>query len=363
MKPKKSDLLTIALFCGFLTAMAALYLILPKTEFSQLEKRYLASAPKADWDDIASGDWGEDVESYLADHIPFRDFFVGLNAYFDLYTGRQAGKDIQVLGDALVEAPVEIDTTAAQRKMNVINGFAETVGQTVDFAIVPSAGWAHAGQSGEYFDDAIIRGIYAMTSENIRTVDMLSVFENHPELYYRTDHHWTSEGAYEGYKTYMTEIGREYRKKSDFSIEIIEDFQGSTYSRSALWLTPGESLELWLGSENLTVTNAETEGIHEGTFYRNRLEEADKYTVFLDGNHSLVRIQNPEKTGKILVIRDSYSNCLGAFLAESYGEVVLVDLRYYASPVSELAAEGFDNILVLYSIGNFMTDTNIPRLR
>lgn len=363
MKPKTSELLTVALFCGFLFTMAALYLILPKTEFSQLEKRYLTAAPKADFQIIVSGDWGEDVESYMADHIPFRDFFVGLNAYFDLYTGRQAGKEIQVLGDALVEAPVEIDSSAAYRKMNVINSFGEALGQTVDFAIVPSAGWARRGQSGGYFDDAIIRGIYAMAGEHVRIVDMLSVFEGQPELYYRTDHHWTSEGAFEGYKAYMAEINREYREKQNFSIEIAEDFQGSTYSRSALWLTPGENLELWLGSENLTVTNAETEGAHAGVFYRERLEEADKYTVFLDGNHSLVRIRNPEKTGKILVIRDSYSNCLGPFLAESFGEVVLVDLRYYTNPVSELASEGFDNILFLYSIGNFMSDTNIPRLR
>ena len=363
MKAKKSEILTIALFCGFLVVMAVLYLILPKAEFSQLEKRYLASMPKADFEDIASGEWGGDVESYLADHIPFRDFFVGLNAYFDLYTGRQAGKDIQILGDSLVEAPVEMDTSAAQRKMSVINTFAEIVGQKVDLAIIPSAGWAYESRSGAYSDEAIIQNIYAMAGENVHPVDMLSVFKEQPQLYYRTDHHWTSEGAFEAYKAYVTENDREYREKADFKVEIVEDFRGSTYSRSALWLTPGENLEMWHGSENLTVVNAETEGIHEGVFYREQLEEADKYTVFLGGNHSLVRIQNPEKNGKILVIRDSYANCLGAFLAESYGEVVLVDLRYYTSPVSELAAEGFDQILVAYSIGNFMTDTNIPRLR
>jgi hypothetical protein len=363
MKPKKSDFVTIALFCGFLFAMTVLYLILPKTEFSQLEKRYLATAPRADWKDIASGDWGEDAESYLADHIPGRDFFVGLNAYFDLYTGRQSGKEIRVFGDRLVEAPLDMDTGAFAAKMNILNGFADTVGQTVNLAIVPSAGWALKGQSGGYFDDGFIRGIYAMAGENLQPVDLLPVFENRPELYYRTDHHWTGEGAFEAYQALMQEFDREFREKADFSIESVEDFQGSTYSRSALWLTPGEPIELWLGSENLTVTNAETEGTHKGVFYRERLEEADKYTVYLDGNHSLVRIVNPEKTGKILVVRDSYANCLGPFLAESYGEVVLVDLRYYANPVSELAAEGFDDILILYSIGNFLTDTNIPRLR
>ena len=86
--------------------------------------------------------------------------------------------------------------------------------------------------------------------------------------------------------------------------------------------------------------------------------------MFLDGNHSVVRVKNPEKQGKLLVIRDSYSNCLGGFLAESYGEVVLVDLRYYRQAVSELVnQEGFDDILVCYSCANFLTDTNLMLLR
>ena len=94
------------------------------------------------------------------------------------------------------------------------------------------------------------------------------------------------------------------------------------------------------------------------------LHSANGYTVFLDGNHSLVRIHNPEAEGKLLVIRDSYSNSLGCFLAESYSEVVLVDLRYYKQPVSALAAqEGFDDILICYSIGNFLTDNNLIFLR
>ena len=94
-----------------------------------------------------------------------------------------------------------------------------------------------------------------------------------------------------------------------------------------------------------------------------RLKELDKYTVYLGGNQPLVRIHNPEGEGRILVIRDSYANCLGTFLAQSYAEVVLVDLRYYKSPVSELAKEGFDQVLVCYSLYNFLTDANFPWLK
>jgi 23S rRNA pseudouridine1911/1915/1917 synthase len=114
----------------------------------------LAEAPKADWEDIASGDWGEDVEGYMADHIPGRDFLVGLNAYFDLYTGRQVGKDIRVDQDRLVEAPVKANDFTAKRYFSVINSFADTLDRKVMLAIVPSAGWA-AGLDG-YEDDAII---------------------------------------------------------------------------------------------------------------------------------------------------------------------------------------------------------------
>ena len=358
---KKHELLTIVLFCGFLLSMTLGFFLLPKSEFSVNEKRFLAEAPDVTWDNISSGDWGNDIESYLADHIPGRDFFVGLNAYFELLTGRQVGKDIRAEGGKLLEAPLKANEAAIARNMKAINSFAENVQHPVDLMIIPSAGWA-MGLEG-YQDEQIIHSIYGQ-AKTVGPLNVCDQFAGKPELYYDTDHHWTSEGAYTAYRFYMKRTGRWFRTEDHFSVETVSGFQGSTYSRSALWLTEGENLELWHGSDGLTVTNAETEMRHEGVFYRERLEEADKYTVYLDGNHPIVRIQNPNAEGKLLVIRDSYSNSLGCFLAESYGEVVLIDLRYYRQPVSQLVAEEtFDDILICYSIGNFMTDTNLVWLR
>lgn len=376
MSKRTEDILITALFCGFLAMMLVCYLLLPHQAFSETEKRYLAEKPALTRENLLSGQLGEDIETYMADHIPGRNFFVGLNAWANLISGRQVTKDIRLLeGNLLAEAPIEWNEAQIQKNMAAINSFGAGLKQDVHFLLVPSAGWA--AQSSRrtfldlfsretYRDQEIIEDIYALAGEEIATMDVSGVLLETEGAYFRTDHHWTSKGAYRVYAALMEQAGRDFPGEEAFRVETVDGFCGSTYSRSALWSIPAESLELWHSDTRLLVENAEEPGIHEGVFYRNRLEEADKYTVYLDGNHSVVRIENPAMAGKgkLLLVRDSYSNLLGTFLAESYEEVILVDLRYYKNPISQLAEqEGCSEILIVYSLGNFMTDANIIWLR
>lgn len=376
MSKRNEDILITALFCGFLAVMLVCYLVMPHQAFSETEKRYLAEKPALTWENLLCGQLGDDIESYMADHIPGRNFFVGLNAWANLVSGRQVTGDIRLLeGNRLAEAPIERNTEQILKNMDTIQGFCAAVDQDVQLMLVPSAGWAAQSprktfldlfSREEYRDDEIIADIYALAGEEVTTVDVSELLLGLEGAYFRTDHHWTSRGAYRVYAALMEQKGRDFPDEDAFLVETVEGFYGSTYSRSALWSIPSESLELWHSQTRLLVENAEEPGIHEGVFYRNRLEEADKYTVYLDGNHSLVRIENPAMAGKgkLLVVRDSYSNLLGTFLAESYETVILVDLRYYKNPISQLATqEGCDEILIVYSLGNFMTDANIIWLR
>lgn len=374
MKVKTEHWIATVGFCAFLGIMALLYLILPASEYSEREKRYLEKDPSLTVESVVSGKYGESVESYMADHIPARDFFVGLNAYVDLFSGRQVSKEIYVArDDRLVEAPVVWNQAQATKNVAAVNSLAQTLGRRLDFMLVPSAGWAVEDQiiglADPYTDKDQIEQLYAMADDAVNTVDVLSVFASSSDrstLYYKTDHHWTSRGAYTAYGAYMASKSSAYPKADEFTVTVADGFRGSTYSRAALWTVPAESLELWERTSRLLVTTDDNKQPHEGVFYTDRLNEADKYTVFLDGNHPIVRVENPENVGKgsILVIRDSYANCLGAFLAESYETVVLVDPRYYKQPISELCAEqDFTDILVCYSLGNFMTDNNLVWLK
>lgn len=354
MKKPVTQILIAVGFVGYLAVML-LGTLLPKPEFSPLEKRYLAEFPEPDWQSVTSGEWGDALESWLADHVFLRNFFVGLDAYKERLLGQPG--EIRVVEGRLVEAPVTVDEADLEKKLATLRAFSDTVGGNVTLALVPSAGWATGRE--EWKDDEMISGICQRAG--VENLNLTSVFENRPELFYRTDHHWTSRGAYEAYRAIAGYFGREIQE--EFSVETIPAcFRGSTYSRSALWLTPAEDMELWQGSGDITCTIPE-EDAPKPVFARSRLTEADPYTVFLDGNHPLVRLNNPNASGKLLVIRDSYSNCLGPFLAESWGQVVMVDLRYYRQSVSALAREGFDQILVLYSLSNFLTDPNLILLR
>jgi len=373
MKKNLTDILTCVLFAGFTAVMLVLFLVLPKSDFSELEKRALAQPPKTDAEAILSGTFGQEAETYIADHLPGRSFFVGLSNYYDLLSGRQGTKDILTAsGDRLVEKPNRWNETAAQRNMKAINSFADSLGQKVDLMIVPSAGFvlrdSVQGLHSAFTDDKIIESIHALAGDNVRPVSLLNAFtqaQDRGALYYRTDHHWTALGAYTAAQVYLDNA---LPAKESYRVEGFDGFYGTTHSRSGLWLTKPDTVELWDDGNSYTVTaysNAsDTDGkTHDSLFYRDRLQERDMYTVYLNGNQPLVRIRNAAGEGKLLVIRDSYANCLGTLLAGKYEEVVLVDLRYWKTPVSDLASEGFDDVLVCYSLYNFLTDVNFPWLK
>ena len=357
MKKRTLQILTVMGFIGFLLAMLLGTVLIPKEAFSQREKRYLAEFPQPQWDNIISGAWSDGLESWLADHIPLREFFVGLDAYKEYLLGQQTASEIRVIDGRLVEAPVTVDQEALEKNLNTIDSFAGKLDCGMTLALVPSAGWATGREAWKV--DAIIFDIYERVS--VDTLNLTECFRGKPELFYQTDHHWTSQGAYTGYQAIAAHFGREAAEQ--FTRERIPDcFRGSTYSRSALWLTEPEDMELWHGSDDIRYIASDSPDPQK-VFCRDRLTEADPYLVFLDGNHPLVRLYNPNASGRLLVIRDSYSNCLGPFLAESYGEVVMADLRYYRLPLSTLAAEGFDQVLMIYSLNSFLTDPFIILLR
>ena len=340
-----------------------------KREFSYLEKRYLATQPSFTLERVLDGSFAEQFEEWAMDHLPGRESLTGLAALTDYAENLQVTKDIYLTKDrALVERPAAFSQQVIDRNMDAINSFAEQMGH-VEFMLIPSAGYLLqdriVGLADPYSDKEIVSSAYQIADAgHVSVIDLFPVFEGEDarKFFYKTDHHWTSRGAYEACAFYTSSKGRILPAADTYRVETADGFQGSCYSRACLWSIPPESLELWRSGASFQVEFSDKELSYEDLFFQNYLNEGDKYQVFLDGNHPLVTVRNktPGATGKILVIRDSFSNCFGCFLADAYETVLMVDLRYYRKPIKELVeTERPDDILILYSVNNFMTDGNI----
>ncbi|WP_407386160.1 DHHW family protein [Ruminococcus sp.] len=364
------------LFVGFIVVMMVLFIVLPKKEYSSSEKRYLQQAPAFSFSRLASGDFGKDFEKFLSDQTAGRNFWVGLSSYYNYAIGNNGSTGIYLCRDGYLVNDPE-DLSGLDRNIGFIEEFAEKCPVKTTVLIAPSTGYVCAdilpSVHREYRDDVAFENIKAALP-SADFVDIRTLFKDEyaagHQLYYKTDHHWTTYGAYTAYRALAGQLGYTPQEQSAYHITAYPGFYGTTYSSSGFWMTKPDSVEVWDNPSNdsavvTTITDGEVTQ-QQDMFYLKHLEEDDKYPIFLDGNHPYTVIKNAAASSdeKLLVIKDSFAHSLVPFLADHFSEIVMVDLRYYTAPVSELVKnEGIDRVLAVYSIDNLATDTNLGWLQ
>ena len=365
---KKFNLFLSGLFCLFLGGVFLLSTLLPDRAFSPLENRYLQTVPSLSLESLNNGKFMEDAEKYTADHIVGRDFWVALKAWCERLSGKQENNGTYLAGGgALINRLDTPDMEVLYKNMGSLDQLVANVSVPVHFGIIPSAAqiWADRLPEGAPTADelAIIRDLYGRT--DALSVDLASVLAQHAgeDIYYRTDHHWTSLGAYYGYVAVMNALGMDAVSLSDYEkLTVSEDFYGTIFSSSGVrWVAP-DVIDIYVPEQGVEVTSYFTDKPEPGQLYvEDFLNEKDKYSYFLGGNQPLcvIKGQNTDAP-KILVVRDSYADSLAPFLSESFSEVHLFDLRYNRTSLSAYVEEnGIDQVVVLYSISNFATDGNL----
>lgn len=367
-------------FLIFIYGMALWFLFSPKTDYSSSEKRYLQKFPEVNAEKLLSGEFGSEFETFFADQFPQRNTWVGLNAYTALAEGNNGASGVYNCKNGyLINKPVSTDNNL-DKNISAVADFAKTIDAPTTVMLVPSTGYIVDDVlptfHDKYNDDEDISKISStLSKDKIGFVDLRerfkSEYKNGSQLYYKTDHHWTTKGAYTGYQELCKALGVTPIDDSTLKKDSYPNFYGTTYSSSGFWLTPPDNIEIWSNpnnsSKNISVkitegSNVKTSG---SMYFTDHLKEDDKYPVFIDGNHALTEITNTNaKNGTILLIKDSFSHSLAPFLAENYSKVVLVDLRYYKESVSQLVSTyNPEQVVVLYGIDNLATDTDIVWLK
>ncbi|MGO5095867.1 DHHW family protein [Agathobaculum sp. LCP25S3_E8] len=366
------------LFAGVLIGTQAAFWLLPHRSFSENEKRVLAQPPTVSAESIADGSVFQDVEKYLSDHFPGRDGWVGANAYLEQAEGRGAVRSIVSGSDGwLFSAPLSDDRQILQDNMQAITAFAQTQSVPVYLMAVPTSGAVVEDKLPAlhltYPDADMLEQARRIAGDSLSWLDVMGDFcgtEDPETLYYRTDHHWTTEGAYRAYRLLMREKRESSVMRDTFSVERVQDFYGTSYSKSGLWLTPPDEIELWTNPALRTITsvydgNSREPVVQEGMLFREYLSEADKYPVFLSGNHARIHIEtNADTEKRLLVVKDSYAHSLAPFLAEEYRTIDLIDLRYFKrQTISDwLQGHPVDEILFVYGLSSLAEDKNLQWL-
>ena len=371
----KKRLLTRALPACFLLivlTLTVLFFALPKQDFAENEKRLLSKKPAFSFAALLDGTLTEQWQTYLADHFPLREAFVGLHAYYEQAMGQNGDSGVYRGKDGYLFAKQgKINLKKAETNVEAIRAFAQRNGLNTTWMIVPCAGYTLEKKlppfHAKYRDGEIIDNVRAQTKGD-SFIDCRDVFLQCGgiQLYYKTDHHLTSAASRALYEAYC--VAQKLEKHDFLPLQTSEGFYGTAYSKSGLWGTKPDTLELFEepgGDYTVTITEGSDKKKHGSLYFTEHLENKDQYPVFLDGNHALVKIHNNniENGKKLLIVKDSFAHCFTCFLAANYETIYLVDPRYHRTPIGDLLKkEKIGDLLVLYGAENLASSTDIAWL-
>lgn len=352
---------------GFMVFM----FVMPDKDFSEQENRVLSAAPTVTVEGLKTAEFMKELESYLTDQFPLRDNWISMKSYSERIIGKTENNGAFFCkDDTLIGKFNKPDASLIDANVDAINAFVDSTDVPVYFSLIPGAVsvWEEKlpANAQNYDQKKFIEEIYSKI--DCDTVDNYTVLDEHDEeyIYYRTDHHWTSLGAYYGYTAVADALGFEPKDISGYEKKTVsKEFFGTIYSSSGVrWVEP-DVMDIYVSDENKKVENYVGKNATEGIFYNyDKLEIKDKYTFFFGGNAPLVKVTSDCDNGKkLLVIRDSYSDCEVPFLSEHYSEIYMMDLRYYKFGVKSFLEENdIDEVIINYSVANFSEDKNIVLL-
>ncbi|GHV46196.1 hypothetical protein FACS189499_00820 [Clostridia bacterium] len=350
--------------------------------FSENENRFRQKFPELSLSTVTDKSFMKGFEKYVSDRFFAREELIALKNESDKLSGKTEINDVYIADGRMVESFPEYDAEKFEKNVNAVENFAKRHASVpVYFTLIPNAAEIYKDTLPPFSPSAsqveFIGNAYAAVP-SATGVDVYPELKSAAEagnyIYYRTDHHWTTFGAYMAYNILSGIMG--FTMPPSFDVETAaEDFRGTLYSKTLDRSVSPDTIEYWHIPESdggdppttLEILKYVEYGSYDSMYFREYLARKDKYSSFLGGNDPVVKIKSElpdsENGGKLLVIKDSYSHCLAPFLAKSFGEVTLLDMRYINIDYRELVnVEDYDAVLFFYNVITFAEDTDIRKL-
>ena len=360
----------------FTVLILLLFIALPDNSFSETENRSLAETPDFDVTDLMNGRFMKNVESWAADQFPGRTGWVRVRTEAARIGGQNKIGGVYICDDGyLMEEAVQPDEKFLSRLVQNLTSFRANH-QDMNFymMIAPTAVTVLRDKLPENApaedQNALIRDFCStMQLVGYTPIDVGDVLAAKKDeyIYYRTDHHWTTYGAYNAFRHAAGIMGLDPDSVYYNALAVTADFNGTLSGKSCTFGDEKDVISVWFPQDgtqpaaNYVVEYVDKQ-LKTTTFYDETfLSQKDKYSVFFGGNHALVRIKSPTaENRRLLVLKDSYANCFLPFLAQYYRQIDIVDPRYYTENLETLiATDGIDEVLLLYNANTFFSDSSL----
>ena len=358
------------IFMVLLLGLAGKEALSHQRTYSPVEKRELQTRPEISITKVLDGRFQKKYESYLRDQFPGRDHWVSFQTDMELFMGKNEIHNVYIgKNHYLLEhyTEKEFDPQQISKNLQALEKFVGKAKQNADVHVmmVPTKSWILREKLPAFAPHYKEQKFYDALQQKLEKEDVLisvePVLDAHKEeeIYYRTDHHWTTLGAWYAYEQYTKAVGGDLQRaqgKKKFRC-ISKDFYGTTYAKIN-YARQADKIEIYEPEDELRVVynmgEKKTKTLYDVSF----LKTADQYSVFTGGNQAVLEITGGIKNGKtLLLIKDSFANSILPFLAEDYEKLVVVDLRQLNVSGDRLL-EMFSptDILILYNSAQFAQD-------
>ncbi len=371
MRPPLLPRFTCLLFASLILCLGLLTFALPPRSFSETENRTLAAFPVPSPRAIASGAFSRGIANFAADHVPLRLRLLEIRSMGEFLLGRRESGGTFLAKDGHLIKRLELADTAplAQNLADIatLEKRLQEIGIPTVFVCAPRAIDVFADRLPAHYprDGAATLKVLldCHTPSAYFPIETLRTRAQAGEaVWFRTDHHWTPLGAYYIYEEIAPRLGITPYAEDAFTRTVLSrTFLGTSASSALFPLAKGETLFCYrfAGDDTLTVTDMQTGERHRGLYRMEHLETRDKYAVFLGGNFAHLRVEGDGARPRLLLIKDSFANCLVPFLARHF-DIDLVDVRYLRGDgdalLHDLAREReFDATLFLFGAETLAT--------
>ena len=347
--------------------------IVPEREKSVQENRMLATKPKFRLSSLISGDYDEKFEAYMDDQFVGRDMWRKLKVTVDRIGGSRLENGVYIGTNGQLLEQIEVaDENHLAANIKAIKSFSESQSKIpVRMMLVPDAANVlnHSLPSLAKPEDQtqMFSMVRKDLGDSVEWIDVSTELNKHKteKIYYKTDHHWTTLGAFYAFQAAAPSLGIEGDLSGKYvSYAVSDSFNGMLASKSGVNLGEKEQIDIYVPTEEDTdlIVDYVDEGKRSTSLYdSSKLKEKDQYTVFLGGNSSLLDIRTVStSTKRLLLVKDSFANSFIPFLTPYYREIVVVDPRYYSGTINDLMdSYRISEVLFLYSGNTFFKDNNI----